>query len=142
VKITDGQIRISFGYEFTLEERVAELPDAPVAPEGLPNDEDMTSVQKAVAWAKYKDQVTAELEGAIEYPFWAQDLKQEGEVSAEVTIRADGTISKVKIKKRSRHNILNQEVEQAMDRIGSVASFPSWVKDDALTVLIEHNFKL
>lgn len=142
VNINDGQIRISFGYEFTLEERVAELPEAPVAPAGLPTEEDMTSVQKAVAWAKYKDQVTAELESAIEYPFWAQDLKQEGEVSAEVTIRADGTISKVKIKKRSRHNILNQEVEQAMDRVGSVASFPGWVKDDALTVLIEHTFKL
>lgn len=142
VQIQDRQMRVVVDYEFTLEERVSEVPDAPVPPEGLDPDGELTNVQKAVAWSKYKDEVRADLSSAIEYPFWAQDLKQEGEVSAEVTIRSDGTIAAVKITRRSRHNILNQEVEQAMDRVGSVAAFPSWVQDETITLLIEHAFKL
>ena len=142
VQISDKQMRIVVDYEFTLEDRVAEVPTAPEPPEGLDPEGEMTSVQKAVAWAKYKDEVRAELAAAIEYPFWAQDLKQEGDVSAEVVIRSDGSIADVKITRRSRHNILNQEVEQAMDRVGSVSAFPGWVQDDTLTLLIEHSFKL
>lgn len=142
VQIDDRQMRVVVDYEFTLEDRVAEVPGAPEPPEGLDPDGEMTGVQKAVAWSKYKDEVRADLSSAIEYPFWAQDLKQEGEVSAEVIVRADGTIADVKITRRSRHNILNQEVEQAMDRVGSVAAFPSWVQDETITLLIEHAFKL
>lgn len=142
VQINDKQMRVVVDYEFTLEDRVAEVPAAPEPPAGLDTDGELTGVQKAVGWAKYKDEVIADLSSAIEYPFWAQDLKQEGDVSAEVTIRADGSISGVKIVRRSRHNILNQEVEQAMDRVGSVSAFPSWVQDETLTVLIEHSFKL
>jgi TonB family protein len=141
-QITDRQLRVSVDYEFTLADRVAELPDAPAAPNGFEADSDLTSVQKAVGWAKYKESAVSRLQSSIEYPFWAQDLKQEGRVTAEVTIRKDGTISKVSITEKSRHKILNQEVEQAMDRVGSVEPFPSWVEDDILTVLVEHNFEL
>jgi TonB family protein len=141
-QITDRQLRVTVDYEFTLADRVAELPEAPEAPADYEGDLGLTAVQKAVAWAKYKESLVAQLESSIEYPFWAQDLKQEGLVSAEVTVRNDGTISNVKLDQRSRHKILNQEVEQAMDRVGSVEPFPSWVEDDILTVLIEHNFEL
>jgi TonB family protein len=140
--LSDKQIRVVVDYEFTLEDRVATVPEKPSAPDGYKGESELTGVQKAVQWSKYKESVKAEIAAAIEYPFWAQDLKQQGTVTAEVTVRADGSVSKVKLKKKTRHSILNQEVEQAIDRIGTFTAFPAWVEDQTLTLLIEHTFEL
>ncbi len=142
VQLNDKQLRVVLDYEFTLEERVAQVPPEPKAPEGVDINGELTSVQKAVQWAKYKDQVIAQIESSIEYPFWAKDLKQEGTVAAEITVLADGSVKSVKITKRTRHSILNQEVELAVDRIGSFGAFPDWIEDKSITLEIEHTFKL
>ncbi len=142
VQLKDRQLKLVVDYEFTLSDRVAELPPQPKAPEGVAAQAELTPVQKAVQWAKYKEQSISKIEASIEYPFWAKDLKQEGTVAAEVTILSDGSVKSVKLTKRTRHSILNQEVELAVDRIGSFGVFPEWIEDKSITLEIEHTFKL
>ena len=142
VQIKERQLKMVIDYEFTLSDRVAELPPQPQAPEGVDALAELTPVQKAVQWAKYKEQSVAKIEATIEYPFWAKDLKQEGVVAADITVMADGSVKSVQLTKRTRHSILNQEVELAVDRIGNFGAFPAWIEEESITLQIEHRFKL
>jgi len=142
-QLKSKQIKLKVDYKFELDKRVADLPQAPVAPAGLSvNTSNLSSGEKNQQWQAYQQQVTNKINGAIEYPFWAKDLKQQGTVSALITVNKDGSLEKIKLKKKTRHSILNQEIAEAVNRIGTFDPFPVWVKDTTLTVTIEHTFKL
>ncbi|MBU2862333.1 TonB family protein [Reinekea forsetii] len=137
-----NQIKMAIDYEFTLEERVAEVPPMPEPPAALKTNQELTPEQQAKTWQNYKQQIKADISATIEYPFWAQDLKQQGLVTMEVTVNKEGVVTNAKLKKKTRHAILNQEMLDAADRVGGFSPFPQWINENSVTVTIEHEFKL
>ncbi|MFQ3231909.1 TonB family protein [Reinekea sp.] len=142
VELNSAQLKMVIEYEFSLEERVAELPVMPVPPAALEVDKELSLTQQAQAWQAYKQQIKSDISASIEYPFWAQDLKQQGVVKMEVTVNRQGVITNTKLTKKTRHAILNQELLDASDRIGGFSAFPQWINEQSVTVSIEHEFKL
>lgn len=142
VELDSAQLKMAIEYEFSLDERVAELPAMPKPPAALEENKELSLTQQADAWQSYKQQIKADISASIEYPFWAQDLKQQGAVKMEVTVNRQGVITNAKLTKKTRHAILNQELLDAADRIGGFSAFPQWINEQSVTVSIEHEFKL
>jgi TonB family protein len=141
-ELASPQLAITIEYEFSLEDRIAELPEMPKAPAELKKNTEVSLAEQAVIWQNYKQQIKADISSAIEYPFWAQDLKQQGVVKVEVTVSRQGIITNAKLTKKTRHAILNQEILDATERVGGFEPFPEWINESSVTVSIEHEFKI
>ena len=140
VNITADRLRITIPYEFALASEEGPLPTKPKMPAALVKA--MTPEQKQAAWQQYQADVVRQIQAEIEYPGWARDLKQQGRVILEVTLDASGAVNRIKLKTRSRHDMLNDAMQQAVTKVGGFDAFPEWVSDRYLTVTVDHRFQL
>ncbi|MFT6153909.1 MAG: TonB family protein [Crocinitomicaceae bacterium] len=113
----------------------------PKKPNSLISTKKITRAEYKTALNRYIDDVTDRINDSIEYPVWAKKLKQKGNVIIEITINADGTISKMIDKDVSRYETLNQEVRDAIEQSTPLPAIPSELKLNTTTIVIEHEFK-
>lgn len=90
---------------------------------------------------KYQKDVQDIISDQIEYPVWAEKLKQRGKVSFEIVINQDGSIADIKPKDVNRHVFLNQEVLRAINDSAPLPSIPEHLRLQSTNMIIQHEFK-
>jgi outer membrane biosynthesis protein TonB len=90
---------------------------------------------------KYQKDVQNIIADRIEYPVWAEKLKQRGKVSFEIVINQDGSIAEIKPKDVNRHMFLNQEVLRAINDSAPLPSIPEHLRLQSTNMVIQHEFK-
>lgn len=113
----------------------------PKIPDSLDNTKALSRAQHKSMLSRYIDDVKKVIEAKIEYPVWAKNLNQKGKVEIDVTITEDGEILELTDKVANRHEILNDEVRNAIKDSSPFAPIPSELKLDSTTITIRHHFK-
>lgn len=112
----------------------------PQKPKSLMSSDTISRAAYKATLSKYIDEVTRIISDKIEYPVWAQKLNQKGTVIFEVDIKKDGSI-RIREKSLSRHQILNQEVRDAIESSEPLPPIPDVLNLNQTQVTIEHKFK-
>ena len=89
----------------------------------------------------YIDDVRRIIIDNIEYPVWAKKLNQKGNVKIEITVNREGVISSSKEITLSRHEILNQEVRDAIEHSQPLPPIPERLGLNQTNLVVEYRFK-
>ncbi|GAA3949173.1 TonB family protein [Allohahella marinimesophila] len=121
---------------------VAQLPPQPVMPPELTlvKQQSVSGPDRAGKVAEYADLVRTKILATIEYPLWAKNLRQEGEAEIEIIVAADGSIVNTKLLKETRHNLLNKEMQSAVERATPFPVIPPELGIDTIDVKFSYNF--
>ncbi|MAM85894.1 MAG: hypothetical protein CME36_01115 [unclassified Hahellaceae] len=121
---------------------VAQLPAQPVMPPELTmiKQRSVAGPDRAGKVAEYAELVRAKILATIEYPLWAKNLRQEGEAEIEVIVASDGSVSKTRLLKETRHNLLNKEMESAVERAAPFPVIPPELGLDKVDVKFTYSF--
>lgn len=113
----------------------------PVKPVFLEKEHSTVLIDSDNNLEKYQKDVQGIISNQIEYPVWAEKLKQRGKVSFEIVINQDGSIAEIKPKDVNRHAFLNQEVLRAINESAPLPSIPEHLRLQSTNMVIQHEFK-
>jgi len=140
---TEDQYRVTLRYTFKLDQPQAILPPKPEPPAFMANEsQQLTDEQKAELLAGYQLRVREQILNAVEYPYWAESLGNEGTVGVRVRVNADGTLAEVQLDEASRHAVLNKELQDAVTRAAPFEAIPEELGLALADVGVIHEFKL
>ncbi|WP_028670449.1 TonB family protein [Saccharospirillum impatiens] len=137
------RFRATLDYHFQLNQPQAALPARPVPPEnyrdllGELSDEDRQNRLLA-----YQTRLQAQILSQVEYPYWAENLGQEGLVALRLNISADGKIGSMEFTERSRHAVLNKALEDAVTRASPFESIPPELELPETDLTVQHEFAI
>lgn len=133
------EMSIAYNFQPTKVEQVAlEKPSKPLF---LDREESTVLISSDNNLEKYQEDVQGIIRDRIEYPVWAEKLKQKGKVSFEIVINKDGSIAEIKPKEVNRHLFLNQEVLKAINESAPLPSIPEHLRLHSTNMVIQHDFK-
>ena len=89
----------------------------------------LQGVQKAIASAKY-------------YPEGERQAKHTGKMKVAFTLLRNGQIEKLRLKVKSKYDLLNQAALDAVSQVVPFSGFPSGIIEDAIDVVIPFRFDL
>lgn len=112
----------------------------PQKPTSLISTDNISRADYKATLSKYIDEVTNIITDKIEYPVWAQKLNQKGKVVFAVDIKKDGAIE-IHEQTLTRHQILNQEVRNAIETSAPLPPIPEALNLNRTQVIIEYHFK-
>lgn len=140
---TQEQYPVTLSYTFRLDQPKAILPPKPEQPTFMANESStLTDAQRAELLADYQDRVREQIHNAVEYPYWAESLGNEGSVGVQVVVNADGTLFEVNLKDASRHAVLNKELQDAARRAAPFEAIPDPLGRAQADIDVIHEFKL
>ena len=113
----------------------------PVKPLFLEREHSTVLIDSDNNLERYQENVQDIISDRIEYPVWAEKLKQRGKVSFEIVINQDGSIADIKPKDVNRHVFLNQEVLRAINDSAPLPSIPEHLRLQSTNMVIQHEFK-
>jgi outer membrane biosynthesis protein TonB len=113
----------------------------PVKPLFLEREHSIVLIDSDNNLEKYKKDVQNIISETIEYPVWAEKLKQRGKVSFEIVVNQDGSIAEITPKDVNRHQFLNQEVLRAINDSTPLPSIPEHLRLQSTNMLIQHDFR-
>ena len=127
-----------------------EIPDLPdiqpqAIPEmwrGAPGGGGGLSLREFMNLREWLAQARAEVMENVEYPRRAAADRITGGARILVVARADGEIERWDFVDRSRHEVLNQAVARAVNRVRRLPPFPPGTTQDTLTYTTEFRFEL
>lgn len=137
------RFRATLDYHFQLNQPQAALPPRPVPPEdyrellGELSEEDRQNRLLAYQ-ARLQEQILSQ----VEYPYWAENLGQEGLVAMRLNITADGQVERMEFTERSRHAVLNKALEDAVSRASPFESIPPELDLPGTDLTIQHEFAI
>lgn len=132
---------MSISYNFQPHEVEQVALEKPVKPLFLEREHSTVLIDSDNNLEKYKEDVQSIIADQIEYPVWAEKLKQRGKVSFEIVINKDGSIAEVTPKEVNRHTFLNQEVLRAINDSAPLPSIPEHLRLQSTNMVIQHEFK-
>ena len=139
----EEQYRVTLRYTFRLAQPRAVLPPKPQPPAFMAGEEPaLTDDEKAALLAGYQSRVREQVLNAVEYPYWAESLGQEGRVGVAVRVSADGTLVEVRLEEASRHAVLNKELQDAAGRAAPFEAIPDELGLARADIGIVHEFTL
>ena len=115
--------------------------EKPTKPLFLDREESTVLISSDNNLEKYQEDVQDIIKDRIEYPVWAEKLKQKGKVSFEIVINKDGSIAEITPKEVNRHLFLNQEVLKAINESAPLPSIPEHLRLHSTNMVIQHDFK-
>lgn len=115
--------------------------EKPTKPLFLDREESTVLISSDNNLEKYQEDVQDIIKDRIEYPVWAEKLKQKGKVSFEIVINKDGSIAEITPKEVNRHLFLNQEVLKAINESAPLPSIPEHLRLHTTNMVIQHDFK-
>ena len=140
--LPNGAHRLSVSYPFRLNQNQASLPPRPTPPEWLRESLAPSDNERAEMLSRYQQRLMAHIQGYIEYPYWAENLRQEGRVGVRIEVLADGSIHQIEVTERSRHAVLDREVQDAARRALPLEPIPDELGYDQVTLELTHEFTL
>ena len=140
--LPNGAHRLSVSYPFRLNQNQASLPPRPSPPEWLRESLALGDEERTEMLTRYQQRLMAHIEGHIEYPYWAENLGQEGRVGVRIEVMADGSISQIQVTERSRHAVLDRELQDAARRALPLEPIPDELGYAQVTLDLTHEFTL
>lgn len=131
---------ITIDYTFDPKSDLQQPLKRPIKPKSLVSADNISRADYKATLSNYIDDVTGIIMGRIEYPVWAKQLNQKGKVAFEVEINRNGSIS-ISEKTLSRHQILNQEVLDAIKASEPLPPIPEALNLNRTQITIEYDFK-
>lgn len=137
------RFRATLDYHFQLNQPQAALPPRPLPPEnyrellGELSEEDRQNRLLA-----YQTRLQEQILSQVEYPYWAENLGQEGLVAMRLNITADGQVARMEFTERSRHAVLNKALEDAISRASPFESIPPELDLPGTDLTIQHEFAI
>ena len=99
--------------------------------------------QKMIKEIRMTKEGLLKIKEAKKYPLYAKRMDQEGVVRVKFTLRRDGTLKEgVRIIKKCRYKVLNDEAIKTIVRANPYSSFPSELKKDEMAFTIDLDFRL
>lgn len=132
---------LQMSYVFEPRLRQQALIKKPGKPASLQTVTKLSRAQYKEVLSRYIDDIKDRIDYNIEYPTWAKNLNQKGKVAYDVVLKRDGSISKVNEIKKTRHDLLNTEVENAINDSIPYPAIPDELNLEELTISIRHSFK-
>lgn len=99
-----------------------------------------SSLEQQGVISEYLSQVVALIEAHKDYPLLSRALGEEGVVSLDFTINANGKVEKVLVKSKSSFDRLNQAALNAIYRVKSFPSFPKSINKNQLNLALSLKF--
>lgn len=90
----------------------------------------------------YLNSLKIEIEKHKEYPFGASLRKQTGTVGVSIVILKDGSITSVRLKRPSRHPLLNEAAIKLLSKIKKIRPIPYELKMERLDVVVNIEYYL
>jgi outer membrane biosynthesis protein TonB len=132
---------MSIAYNFqpkSVQQVAIEKPSKPLF---LEREESTVLISSDNNLEKYQEDIQDIISDRIEYPIWAEKLKQKGKVSFEIVINQDGSVADIIPKEVNRHLFLNQEVLKAINESAPLPSIPEHLRLQSTNMIIQHDFK-
>lgn len=95
-----GPLTLTYTHQFNLNKNTKFPPLSKALSQFLPTQNKSSEFSIA--------NVREDIKRHVEYPYWARNMKQEGIVSATITLDSDGQVSDIMLTTKSRHNELNK----------------------------------
>lgn len=90
----------------------------------------------------YLDSLRLEIEKHKEYPFGASWRRQTGTVGVSIVILKDGSITGIRLKRPSRHPLLNEAAIKLLSKIKKFRPIPYQLKMERLEVVVNIEYYL
>lgn len=90
----------------------------------------------------YQTRLQNQILSQVEYPYWAENLGQEGQVALQLSITADGRVGRMEFTERSRHAVLNKALEDAVTRASPFESIPPELNLPETDLTVHHEFAI
>lgn len=132
---------MSISYNFQPHDVEQVALEKPVKPLFLEREHSIVLIDSDNNLEKYKQDVQNIISETIEYPVWAEKLKQRGKVSFEIVVNQDGSIAEITPKDVNRHQFLNQEVLRAINDSTPLPNIPEHLRLQSTNMLIQHDFR-
>lgn len=140
--LPNGAHRVRVSYPFRLNQNQASLPPRPAAPQWLRESLVLSDAARSEMLNQYQQRLLAHIQGHIEYPYWAENLGQEGRVGVRIEVLADGSINQIEVTERSRHAVLDREIQDAARRALPLEPIPEELGYAQVTLDLIHEFTL
>lgn len=142
VNLQGDRWSLSAHHDFVLSGGTAlEMTAAPVPPATLQRT-NVSAQERKQLQAEYLEAAETKLRASIQYPQAARVLRRQGEVTMQVTIKADGELDRVEITEQSRYRELNQAMQDGANSAAPFAVFPPGMGLETVTITIAHRFAM
>lgn len=141
-----GKLEVPVTYSFHLkssvEDKLAQAPEKPALSPELASAQQgsISKTDRSEILNGYIGSVRSQVLGAVEYPLWARNLRQEGEVEILITVASDGSVAATRFVRETRHKLLNNAMATAVQKVAPFLPIPAELADRTIDVSVEYQF--
>ncbi len=132
---------VSFSYKFDPKGSSQAYLKKPVMPASLTSSSKLSRAQYKKILSRYIDEIKSIISGNIEYPVWSKKLNHKGTVEIEIKVNREGLVESSKDISLTRHETLNQEVRDAIEKSQPLPTIPDELKLNSTKLKVKHKFK-
>lgn len=108
----------------------------------LERQNELSEADRQARLQAYQTRLQEQILSQVEYPYWAENLGQEGLVAMRLSITADGKVERMEFTERSRHAVLNKALEDAITQASPFESIPPELDLPNTDLTIQHEFAI
>lgn len=124
------------------ERQAREAENARAEADRLERLNELSEAERQARLRAYQARLQEQILSQVEYPYWAENLGQEGLVAMRLSITADGRVQRMEFTERSRHAVLNKALEDAITLAAPLESIPPELDLPNTDLTIQHEFAI